>query len=684
MDFGLHGQGFDDGSSDSDNLSDYSESNWDFDCDNGNQSDDRLSSGLTGEMSIANAIRVSYLWTQLVKKRDIRVFEIDRAPTFDSPIRGRLKVISLHDTIDYWTLSYAWGPTAEDGSHLSECVSCSGLPLPVSTHLLSALKRARHLYYIPKLDCDALQYAAHTSPPLLLWVDAICINQTDLDERSDQVMLMGDIYESAKHLVVWLGELRHSLDAAPIPVDPSGSAGFAFCSDVEKERFVVDLISREWFQRRWVIQEYLLSSSVDFSIGHLSVSADRLEALIRSTPSVRLPAILDMGWIQIDKRLNHMTRRKGSATDEKSRLVRRESMARRAPTLLENLLIYHETKCSDPHDLIYALLSISGDADDIPVNYHSSMADLFALVARKYLRAGYGLEILAIAARLKSNCPGGSSDVPPWVPDWRQIEHSAFMPRRHLLAPADDRPEEQEAIELSIAGSCDYEYHKEKILKKVIQVKGLLLDSCRLRDIGCPLCRKRVAIMCRLQRMQPSDHREGTKAFVHASMIDRAMSSKEFSGSDAQSYDLTVFLLSPTTMTERNEVPYKLASFDTMSCSLYELVHHFSPLYQGRGLPSLPTLQNSEGELSLFQRKLAQWHHKLVEQYQNYEYNPLFNTGAAWFEQLKQRVIASIADSIQDIRLEPCEVSVNGVSRVIAKTSRIEDVSFPLRIGADQ
>ena len=39
-----------------------------------------------------------------------------------------------------------------------------------------------------------------------MWIDALCINQDDLDERADQVCFMADIYETAWRVVIWLGE----------------------------------------------------------------------------------------------------------------------------------------------------------------------------------------------------------------------------------------------------------------------------------------------------------------------------------------------------------------------------------------------------------------------------------------------------------------------------------------------
>jgi hypothetical protein len=53
---------------------------------------------------------------------------------------------------------------------------------------------------------DALRRLRSTSKSRLLWIDAICINQRNLDERAEQVPLMGKIYSGASKVVVWVGE----------------------------------------------------------------------------------------------------------------------------------------------------------------------------------------------------------------------------------------------------------------------------------------------------------------------------------------------------------------------------------------------------------------------------------------------------------------------------------------------
>jgi hypothetical protein len=87
---------------------------------------------------------------------------------------------------DYEALSYVWGSM----ENLSDVVvgSSENATLPITQNLATALP-----------------YLRLEDRPRVLWIDAICIDQQNLDERSHQVRRMSDIYTMATRVVVWLG-----------------------------------------------------------------------------------------------------------------------------------------------------------------------------------------------------------------------------------------------------------------------------------------------------------------------------------------------------------------------------------------------------------------------------------------------------------------------------------------------
>ncbi|KAJ4293619.1 hypothetical protein N0V90_008903 [Kalmusia sp. IMI 367209] len=108
----------------------------------------------------------------------------------DDPIECLLlpsNLDALHDEDEtlppYETLSYVWG----DRTGLCE-ISCNETPIEVTRNLFDALVAIRR-----------------PTTARLLWVDAICINQEDVEERNRQVALMASIYRQASRVLIWLG-----------------------------------------------------------------------------------------------------------------------------------------------------------------------------------------------------------------------------------------------------------------------------------------------------------------------------------------------------------------------------------------------------------------------------------------------------------------------------------------------
>ncbi|KAI4274429.1 MAG: hypothetical protein LQ337_003939 [Flavoplaca oasis] len=148
----------------------------------------------------------AYVYDELdPNRRQIRICTI-HSGSFEDPIQCSLHTTSLDDNPEYETLSYAWGAPVFDHTVLVD-----GAVLKITRSLHDALR-----YLRPRKQ----RQSAVDEPPWdrdatgVLWADAICINQADLDERSSQVCLMGDIYRHGARLHVWIGtvgEIREGL-----------------------------------------------------------------------------------------------------------------------------------------------------------------------------------------------------------------------------------------------------------------------------------------------------------------------------------------------------------------------------------------------------------------------------------------------------------------------------------------
>ncbi|KAK5130710.1 hypothetical protein LTR08_001740 [Meristemomyces frigidus] len=122
-------------------------------------------------------------------KNDIRVLSIHPAEDFEAPIHCTLKVTSLDDPCAYEAVSYSWTEREDGVIEFNRTVVCDGHPMPVTDSAFGAIRRFR-------LKDEAR----------VLWIDAICIDQSKIPERTHQVSVMAKVYSTATALLVWLGE----------------------------------------------------------------------------------------------------------------------------------------------------------------------------------------------------------------------------------------------------------------------------------------------------------------------------------------------------------------------------------------------------------------------------------------------------------------------------------------------
>ncbi|KAK3672080.1 hypothetical protein LTR78_008050 [Recurvomyces mirabilis] len=116
--------------------------------------------------------------------------------SLEDPIRCRLVVKQVMGVSSFEALSYTWSED-DQPSIRDRVITVNRSPCYVTSNLEAALRRLRQ----PKARRR-------------IWVDAICINQADMDERSSQVMQMGQIYRNADRVIIWLGEGDRSTDLA--------------------------------------------------------------------------------------------------------------------------------------------------------------------------------------------------------------------------------------------------------------------------------------------------------------------------------------------------------------------------------------------------------------------------------------------------------------------------------------
>ena len=169
--------------------------------------------------------------------QQIRLLILEPSASWTSPIHCRLTHCNLNPTLrNFEALSYTW----EGG-----------------LNTISIFVNGQRRLITPNLEAF-LRHRREAQDLVTLWVDAICINQEDNQEKNSQVKLMNLIYLAAGRIIVWLGRAEDDSDLAMEELLYLGSG-----SPYDKIHIITDptlkaiqkLLSRGWWYRMWIIQE---------------------------------------------------------------------------------------------------------------------------------------------------------------------------------------------------------------------------------------------------------------------------------------------------------------------------------------------------------------------------------------------------------------------------------------------
>ena len=373
-------------------------------------------------------------------------------------------------------LSYSWG--SQQNLVPAEIVSTPGgggeHEILITRNLSAAL---RSLRYSDKARC--------------LWIDALCIDQSNAKERSSQVRCMSRIYQLARRVVIWLGPSSPSTALAVETLRYLGSqmevsrsharfrapnaeqlawfrASKSLPYDDTKWQAIDDYLQSSWFERLWVWQEIQLANSRALAVcGSYNLDWQCLrKALIclNTKDTLSYPGLRQR--VEVANALVY--ERQGCP----ARLL---------------LSISQRRLCSDPKDHIYGMLSMCGPelASKIVPNYDLGVAyfDIYKDVCLKYMDQVQRLDLLS-ECELASKKHSG----PSWVPDW-SVNRKAFSLYRFSFA--------------SSMSASVVEYRDPKVLR----VKGI--QAAVLSDVSKNAPEDDLGIMSSWEDREPLNLRTG-------------------------------------------------------------------------------------------------------------------------------------------------------------------------------
>lgn len=307
-------------------------------------------------------------------RREIRLLTI-RKDDDDVLIHCTTRTVSLNDVTKLNALSYCWGDP-----NVTSPVVVDGFGMNVTINLEDAMRQLRR--------SDAFEGE--------IWVDAICINQTDVAEKNEQVPRMKDIYSASK-VFIWLGESDIHFDEFIIMMRRAAMTKFidgcmgtnfsATKSKIPKDMvkllcLSVTLVTRSWWQRVWTFQEFYLANEAVLMCGSHLCSVSEMAGWFAVLGWILLSTASEKTWTveySIGMRSMHPKLLEGDGVlfigfmenivaiaDLLKARIRRGRL-----NLRDAMGMTRTRKATDPRDKIFALLGLISDSEraDVPVDY---------------------------------------------------------------------------------------------------------------------------------------------------------------------------------------------------------------------------------------------------------------------------------------------------------------------------
>lgn len=389
----------------------------------------------------------------------IRLFHL-RAGEPSEPIRGELEVVSVAKVADgpgsFDAISYLWGNPTPTSAILCDDGSSR---LPIAENLSNALASLRPRREVPRsnfskaLDKFKLKKQRASPESLVLWIDAICINQNDLGERSSQVQLMRRIYQGAATVRIYLDEtvnpntkafkLIHELVRKEDWREGSGSledfhdAGLLVRYGIgahppEFWEPIGKLLSNPFFVRVWIQQEVLLARNLWIHCRNGVEITGNAFLLFQDAASnlnlidYRLLASKSDQWYNLDmSRFGWVgTPRLFDSFAEGKILIkplgeRDEAHGKGIYSELLSLVnVGAKLETTNPHDRVYALIGLAADYEegDIVVDYTLPMPFVYASVVNHFVNRYRTLDFLSwTRSRTVADRDHANQAFPSWL-----------------------------------------------------------------------------------------------------------------------------------------------------------------------------------------------------------------------------------------------------------------------------
>lgn len=320
-----------------------------------------------------------YHYKPLSDPRNFRTLRIEPGA------RGSRIHCSLHesrpgDGVKYLALSYLWG----------------------SPHIVAYVMVEKRYSLVTENLHAALQHLRSEQESLNIWIDQICINQQDQEERSQQVMLMHEIFSKSDEVLIWLGEdtlpygkgllfivklLAHTsyLDAQ-LDDDLVGKVvDFTNTQDLDEILPSLSaLYENRWFSRSWTFQEAICNPNTVILTSYGGITLEILISftqLLMRNDTIKLLIPLSHESYRATRQLMVLSQHKTSHPGQR---------------LLQLAHSTRDRSATDVRDRLYSLIGIaaSNDQQAFTPNYGHSTTRVYAEFASSVIQESNRLHIL--------------------------------------------------------------------------------------------------------------------------------------------------------------------------------------------------------------------------------------------------------------------------------------------------
>jgi Heterokaryon incompatibility protein (HET) len=259
----------------------------------------------------------------------------------------------IEENPKYTALSYVWGDHTD-----TVAIKIDGKELSVTRNLFKFL------------ECHRDNFPLHESTEDLFWIDAICIDQSNIEERSRQVGAMAKVYKQAQNVLIWLGEEK---EYTSIAFETAKKWTEDYQLTEQECQACSETFEGGWWDRLWVVQEAVHARGLLMRCGTFELSWESFGGGVPWSGAPFRAAGVVSGC-----------RKEFQKHDSEAILV---------------LSMFGRRKCYDPRDVIFGTKSIIPALKSVVPDYSLCTADVFISATRAIISFRKDLKVLALTRR---------------------------------------------------------------------------------------------------------------------------------------------------------------------------------------------------------------------------------------------------------------------------------------------